>query len=96
MNNQFLLEKGKYYWLRDLWTEAEEIFRRIINNDYFDSEAHYWLGTCLEKKEQFIDACEHFARSVELSEKCKKVGTDGEISKPEIERLVELVDSKVL
>lgn len=34
--------------------------------------------------------------SKELMFKCKSVGSDGEISKPEINQLVELVDSKVL
>lgn len=34
--------------------------------------------------------------SPEQSLKCKAVGTDGEITKPEIDQLVKLVDSKVL
>ncbi|MCA9400445.1 MAG: chemotaxis protein CheV [Candidatus Omnitrophica bacterium] len=34
--------------------------------------------------------------STELSQKCKSVGSDAEISKPEIEKLVSVVDQKVL
>ncbi len=34
--------------------------------------------------------------SPELSAKCKSIGSDGEISKPEIEKLVSVVDNKVL
>lgn len=34
--------------------------------------------------------------SAELKEKCKSVGSDGEISKPDIEKLVGLVDTKII
>jgi tetratricopeptide (TPR) repeat protein len=88
------LRLGMFYYKAENWDEAEKAFRDAIRLNSKYSDAYYFLGLTLDKKNQKDEAEEQFKRVAELNpdnEKVKKIIDNLEKGRDALEGLQEQV-----